>query len=242
MNYAGTQGVIGAPALAPWGGADTSKKMPLGTIMGFTDPYWGGCEAIYLQMPASQAVKVGGILSYDVATSFLAALMASTAILGKSAAVCANVIASSADAQYGWGIISGQYPIWSGASIAADTGIAVVAAGQGGAVAAGKSLTNCRVTKAATTTVVKAGTLTRNASNILVCPNTDGLFLGLAVTGTGIAASSVVTGISADGHVVTLNNNCTADGTVSVTFTYNDSTNFWNVCTFDRIAMQGPIT
>lgn len=241
-NYAGTMGVIGTPPLAPWAGIDTVKKLPLGTVMGFTDPYWGGLEAIYLQMPASQAVKVGGILSFDVATSFLAALMANTAILGKAAAICANGVASSADAQYGWGVISGQFPIWSNASVAANTGIGVVAAGQGGAVAAGKSLNGCRVTLPATTTVAKTSTQTRNGSPVIVVPNIDGWFVGLAITGTGIAASSVITAIANDGRTVTLNNNCTADGSVTATGTYNDGTNYWNVATFDRVTMQGPIT
>lgn len=242
MTWSSIAGVIGTPMCSFAQPPDTTQRLPLGTILDFVDPYWGGAEFIYLQMPASQAVKVGAVLSYDVATPFLAALMANTAILGKAAALCLSVVPSSASAQYAWACISGQFPCWSSASVAANTAIGVVAAGQAGALAAGKQLNNARVTLPATTTVVKANTITKNGSPVIQVGNTDGWFPGIAITGTGIGASAVINSIGIDGHSVTLSANSTADGAASVTGTYNDATNFWNILTFDRIAMQGPIT
>src|SRR4249920_1261876 len=207
--------MIGMTPISWTGAPDTTQRHPLGLIANATDPYWGGAEFIYLQMPASQACKVGAVFSYDVATQFLAALMANTAILGKAAAIGINVVPSSASAQYAWCLISGQAPVWSSASVAANTAIGIVAAGQAGALAAGKQLNNARVTVAATTTVVKASTLTENGSVVIRPPNVDGWFPGLAITGTGIAASSVINSIT--GRDVTLNNAATATGSISAT-------------------------
>ena len=62
------------------------------------------------------------------------------------------------------------------------------------------------------------------------------------MSGTGIAASSVITGIDPDNRTVTLNNNATASGSVSVTALYNDgASNFWNVATLNRPFAQGQI-
>jgi len=243
MAYASVSGVLGTPALANYGVADTpTAKVALGTIINAVDPYWGGAELVYVQYPLSQAVKVGAILCWDLATPFVASLVANTTLLGKSVGFALNAVASSATAQFGWVIIAGQFPVWCSASVAANTAFGIVAAGQGGALAAGKQINGARVTLAATTTVVKAGTNTVSGSPIIQVPNADGWFVGTAISGTGIAASSVITGIAIDGRTITLNNNATATGSVSATGTYNDATNFWNVAVFDRPQAQGPIT
>src|SRR5262245_34742334 len=239
--WAPVSALVGAPQISLAGAPDSTAKVPLGTIIAGVDTYWVCGQFICRQMPASQAVKVAVVLSYDVATSFLAALMANTAILGKAAALCTNVVPSSASAQYAWALISGQMPCWSSASVAANTAIGVVAAGQAGTLAAGKQLNNCRVTLPGTTTVAKTG-VTTSGSPIVKVATTDGWFPGIAVTGTGIPASTVISSLGADGKSATLSANATADGNVTLTGTYNDATNFWNVVTCNRIAMQGPIT
>jgi hypothetical protein len=241
MTWASVDGVVGSPPISFAGAPDTTQKMPLGTILSAVDPYWGGAEFIYLQMPLSTALKVGGVLSYDAATAFLAAQMANTAILGKAAALAVNVVASSASAQYGWGCISGQFPCWSSGTIAANTGLGIVAAGQAGTLAAGKALNGCRVTLPATTAVAKTAK-TVNGSPTLQVSTTDGWFPGIAVTGTGIPASTIISSLGVDGKTVTMSANATADGSVTVTGTYNDATNFFNIVTCNRLSMQGPIT
>lgn len=217
-------------------------KVKPGTIISFTDQYWGGGEAIYLQVPLSTAIKVGAVLAYDVATSFLGSLVANTAIMGKSVAFLMSPIASLATPQYAWCLLSGQGPIWSDASVAANVAIGIVAAGRGGAVAAGKQLNSCRVTLPATTAVVKAGVITKTGSGILQIPNADGWFPGLALTGTGIGAAALITSIDPSGKLAVASVVSTADGAASVTGTYNDATNFFNIATFNRPYIQGPIT
>lgn len=223
---------------------DTTQRHTLGAVITYSDPYWGGGEAIYLQMPTSTALNVGHVLVYDTATSFVASAVANTTLLGKSVAFLMNAVASNASAQFGWAVISGQFPVWSNASVAANTAIGIVAAGQAGAVANGKQIVNCRVTKAATTTVAKTNTQTFASNTVLVPSNSDGWFVGVALSGTGVGASAVISAIDPDGASPSIVSSVasTATASVTVTGTYNDATNFWNVCTFDRPFMQGQIT
>jgi hypothetical protein len=242
MPFSPAYSAIGLSPISYWGTPDTTKVAPLGTIMAATHPYWGGAEFIYLQAPLSTVVKFGTVMSYDVATAFLAATMANTAILGKAAAICINSVASSASAQYCWHQISGQVPVWSSASVAANVAIGVVAAGQAGTLAAGKQLQNARVTLPGTTTVVKTGSTDLGNTLLIRVPNGDGWFPGIALTGTGVGASALLVSSADDGKNIVVSVASTATGTVSLTGTYNDATNFWNVVTCNRIGMQGPIT
>jgi len=240
--FAGSQSVIGYPIIGPTGSVDTVKRLNLGTIMGAVDDFAGGGEFIYLQMPLSQALKVGAVLAYDVATPFLASLVGNTTLLGKAVAMAVNVCASSATPQYGWAQIAGRCPIWSNASIAADTGLGIVAAGQAGAVAAGKSLLGARITLPATTTVVKPA-IAPIASSVLQVNSADGWFAGVALSGTGIAGGTLVVSIDRDNRTVLISANTTAAiNGGNVTGTYNDSTNFFNIGVLDRPHFQGPIT
>lgn len=223
-----------------------APKVPLGTIAAYVDPYWGGLEVIRLAVPVSTAVRVGQLSTITSAFSFVS--VPNTAGLGQSVAVCASDVPSNASfVQYAWFVVAGRFPVLSGASVAADTAFGITAAGQAGAVAAGKQLLNARVQLAATTTVVKtAGT--QNGSPFIKVANPDGWFVGAALTGTGIPATTSVGSISADGFTVgmvstgtTTAQNATATASVSVTATYNDGTRFWNVATFQRIFAQGQI-
>lgn len=242
MAYASLSSTIGAPQFSVAGLCDTPlAKVTLGIPQQVVDQYWGGAEVIYCQYPLSQAVKVGAIMCWDTAAPFVASLVANTTLLGKSVGFALNAAASSATAQFGWILISGQCPVWCSASVAANTAFGIVAAGQGGALAAGKQINGARVTLPATTTVIKQANTVSGSPNIQVL-NYDGWFVGMAVSGTGIAASSAVTVLGQDRVTVTLNNNATATGNVAVTGTYNDATNFWNVVVADRPQAQGPIT
>lgn len=215
--------------------------IPVGTIIQTNDRYWGGLELIRLSIPTGTSVLVGSISTLTRDFSYTA--VPNTANLGQSLAISTARVPSNATfVQYAWFAIAGQQPVLCGASVAANTAFGITAAGSGGANSAGKQILNARVVTAATTTVVKANTVTQSGSPVLQVQNTDGWFVGMALSGTGIAASTVVTGIDVDNRRVTMNNNATASGAVSVTGTYNDGTNFWNVATFSRPFAQGAIT
>ncbi len=222
--------------------------IPVGTIAAFNDPYWGGLECIRLSIPTSTAVQVGQLST--ITSSFGFVSVPNTANLGQSVAFSVNNVPSNASfTQYAWFVIGGRYPVYAGASVAADTAFGITAAGQTGAIANGKQILNARVQLAATTTVVKANTVTASGSSILKVSNSDGWFVGVALSGTGIPASTSVGAIDPTGTLVsmvqtgtTTAQNATASGSVSVTGTYNDGTKFWNVVTFDRPFAQGQVT
>lgn len=240
---------IGSQPIGNFFAPDTTQRHVLGEVRAFLDPYWGGGEAIYLQLPVNTALKVGTCLSFDVATSFVAAAVANTANLGKSVAFLLNYVASNASAQYAWAVVSGQCLAWASASVAANTATGIVAAGQTGANAAGKQIVNARVTKPATTTVAKTNCTLTGGSNLIQVPNTDGWFVGMAISGTGIPASTYVGSIDPSGTLVTMvqsdfstAQNATAGGAATVTGTYNDASDYYNVITCDRPFAQGAIT
>ncbi len=219
---------------------DSVARHKVGATITVNDPYYGGQELIYLAVPTSTALKVGHAVTWDLNNSVVA--LPNTANTGFPVALALNAVASDAsNVQYSWFLIEGQALAWSSASVAAAAAIGVVAAGQLGAVAAGKQILNARVAAAATTTVAKTNTATQSGSTLIKVSNTDGWFVGIALSGTGIQATTTVTAIDPDNRTVTMSLAATATGSVTVTGTRNDGTNFYNVVTIDRPFVQGQI-
>jgi len=216
--------------------------VPLGTMATVIDPYWGGGEVIRLRVPANTtAIPTGGVAIYN--NAFTYAICPNTANLGQplAAAVTAVPLNAGFD-QYAWFYVSGSFPALSNASVAANTAIGIAAAGQLGANSAGKQVLNARNQVAATTTVVKANSNTTAGSTMLKVTNSDGWFVGLFLSGTGIPAATTISAIDASGTCITLSAAATATGSVSVTGTYNNATIFWNVVNGQRVFAQGAIT
>lgn len=220
----------------------------VGTIIKVSDPYWADLEVIRLQIPAASAAIFVGTLSVLGATyAYLPLPFASN----QGVTVCAslnNIPFNASFVQYAWFVIGGRYVFNSTASVAAGTLIGIAAAGQAGANSISKELVNTNVVLAATTTVVKPANL-RNGFSTFTVSNSDGLFVGLALSGTGIPASTSIGAIDAAGTTVsmvavgtTTPVSATATGLQTVTATYNDATRFWNVVTMSRPFAQGAIT
>lgn len=222
--------------------------VPLGTITAFQDPFYGGLEAIRLAIPANTAVRFGSLSTLTNGFSFVP--VPATANLGQSVAVCASDVPLNVGfVQYAWFIIAGRFPILCNVNIAADTAIGTSIAGQAGALAAGKQLLSARVTAPSTSTTVKAGSQLQNGSPNIRVSNTDGWFVGAALTGVGVPANAVIGAIDAPGTLVTmftLNTvnplNAIATIGTAVTATNSDGTRFWNTVTFQRPTVQGAIT
>lgn len=222
--------------------------VPVGTHASFNDPYWGSLECVRLSIPVSTAVRVGELSTVTNTFGFVA--VPNSANLGQNLAVAINAVPSDAsNVQYAWFAISGRFPVFSTASVAANTAFGITAAGQVGANSAGKQILGARIQAAATTTVAKTNTVTQSGSPFIRVSNSDGWFVGAALSGTGIPASTSVGSISPDGTLVgmvqsgtTTAQNATATGAVTVTATYNDGTRFWNVATFQALFAQGAIT
>lgn len=244
------------------GGGDTGTSnltnpptfMPNGVIVPGYDNYWGGVEFMYCLFSSTVAPWAPVTIKPALANGrfgFVASAVANTANQSRPLAVA---IAPMAAGQYGWAAVSGLVPVLSTASVAADTPLGITGAGTLGASSAGKEIENLIGVLPATTTVVKANaTLLANSPIIQFTGNNtiDGLFIGCALSGTGIPANAVVQTIDPDGRRVTMSTgpgvggaalNATQSGGVSVTATYNDGTNFYNIVQLNRPFCQGRIT
>jgi len=232
--------VAGFSAVGNWFIPDSTQRHPLGTIMSMIDPFWGGQEVVYCSFPASTALRVGVPVVWD--TNYSATAVPNTANLGQPVGFVLNSVPSVAAVQYGWVLTGGKIPAYSNASVAANAQIGIAAAGQLGANSAGKQILDAKVQAAATTTVAKSNVVTQNGSPKLLASNTDGWFVGMPISGTGIPASTTVSSLDPDNRTVVMSANATATGAVTVTGTYNDGTNFWNVLYVNRPLAQGAIT
>lgn len=214
----------------------------LGVIAAFNDPYWGGGEVIRLRVPAgTTAIPVGGSAVWTNTNTYTA--LPNTALLGQAVGFSVNAVPLNAGFdQYAWFYIAGSFPAYSNASVAANTATGIAAAGQLGANAASKQILNARVQVAATQTVVKNNCYMRTGLPTLQVPNSDGWFVGVYLSGTGIPAATTVLAIDTSGTLVTMSANATASGPVSATATYNNGTVFYNVLNANRPMAQGPIT
>jgi hypothetical protein len=227
--------------------------MPPGAIVAGFDNYWGGVEFLYVQANGAIAPWQACAITPALVSGrfqFQATAVANTANQSRPLGIA---IAAMAANQYGWLAVGGLIPCQGAASVAAASSLGITAAGQLGASSAGKEIENCISILAATTTVVKNALVTANSPIIQFTGNNtiDGVFIGCALSGTGIPANAVVQTLDPDGRRVTMSTgpgvagaalNATASGGVAVTATYNDGTNFYNVAHINRPFCQGRIT
>jgi hypothetical protein len=242
MSYAAQDGLIGYPQLTPYNLPDSTSRMLPGTILTAADPYWGGGEFIYVKANGTVTQFALLALNPTIASGQVvmnATEVTNTTLMGRPLAV-AMVPASSG--QFFWACIGGVVPVKSNATVAADTTFSIAAAGQAGALAAGKQVVNARVAVPATQTVAKTGCTANSGSTALRIPNADGWFVGAYLSGTGIAALTVITDIDPSGTLATLSVATTAAVNGTVTATYNNATIFYNIAHINRPFAQGAIT
>lgn len=205
-----------------WFTPDTTQRMQLGTVIQAVDPYWGYGEFMYIK--SNDAIIKGSLVIVGTFPTFLGTLLPSTASLGAPFGVA---MAPMASGTYGWIQISGCAVYKTSATVAADAAVGIGSAGMIGAYSTAKGMVNVHNLKAATaTTTVTAGTTT--GTGVLTTGGYDGFFLGMALSGTGIPASTVVAGLSSDGRTILTGSaigtfgdkNSTATGTITLTGTY----------------------
>lgn len=217
--------------ISPFAGADpfndyfvptTEQNQALGLVVPALDPYWGFGEFMYVK--SNDAILKGSLVELGTFPTFLATLVPNTANLGRPFGVAMNNMAAGT---FGWVQISGFAVYKTNATVAADAAIGIAAAGIAGTNTAGKQLLGVRNVKSATaTTTVTAGTLTN--SYVLKTSGYDGFFLGMALGGTGIPASTVVAKLSEDGTTIFMGSAvgtvgdrlATASGAITLTGTY----------------------
>ncbi len=242
MPYSVIDGIVGFQQVSPFNLPDTTARQQPGLLVKAVDNYWGAGEFVYVR--ANGSIRQFGLVVLTPVVSgsayaFNATEVPNTANLGRMLGVAMTSMTSG---QFGWICVGGVVPVNCQASVAADTTFGIAAAGQGGANSAGKQVLNARIMVAASATVAKTNSVANSGSTQLCVTNSDGWFTGIYLSGTGIAASTVVTEISPDGTLITLNNATTAAVNGTVTGTYNNATVFYNVAHLNRPFAQGAIT
>jgi hypothetical protein len=233
------------------GGAPTF--MPNGVIVPGYDNYWGGVEFQYCYFQSTLGPWAPVTIKPAIVNSryqFVASAVANTA---NQARPIGLTVAATATGQWGWVAVSGLIPALCTASVAADATLGITGAGTLGATSAGKEISNMVSVLPATTTVTKTVLVTAGSPVVRCTGNNtiDGLFIGVAVSGTGIPANAVVQTIDPNGFQFTMSTgpgvagsalNATLTGGITLTGTYNDGTNFYNVVQANRPNCQGRIT
>lgn len=229
-----------AQPFGDWFTPDTTQRFPLGTKIDAVDPFWGYGEFVYGK--AAEALNKGEIVRNQTTLGSFAKFP-NTANLGQAVLVTMNTMAINT---FGWFQKAGIAVYKVGATVAADAAIGITAAGSLGANSAGKQLLGAHNLKAQTATEAKTNVQTKNGSSVLFVPGGyDGWFLGMALSGTGVPASTVVAKLDPDGFTVymgsaigTVDKLATATGTVTVTGTYTG----YGLGYIDSPFVQGAIT
>lgn len=209
--FAGTQ------PFNDWFVPDTTARHVLGTQVTAVDPFWGLGKFMYVK--STDAVLKGSLCAWD--ESYNAGLLPSAVTQGFPWGVA---MAPMASGTYGWIQLEGRAVYKTNATVAADGVVAVAAAGILGATATGKQLIGVRNRVAATGTKTFTAQTFSGLNKLVVAQGYDGAFLGMALSGTGIPASTVVAALDPDGKTIYMGTSiATADklatGTASITLT-----------------------
>ncbi|MGZ5029078.1 MAG: hypothetical protein ACXWAT_00565 [Methylobacter sp.] len=204
-----------------WFAPDTTQRHPLGLKITAVDPYWG--LGVFMYIKSTDAILKGSVVMWDEA--YQGVLLPTSTLQGFPWAVA---MAPMASGTYGWVQTEGRVVYQTNATVSADAIVAIAAAGIIGATATGKQLTGVRNRISATGTKTVSGTLTTLGSHVLRTSGYDGLFLGMALSGTGIPASTVVAKLDPDGRTIYMGSaigtvgdkTATATGSITLTGTY----------------------
>jgi hypothetical protein len=244
------------PATAVLAGLPAGSPYPPqtgGTLLAAEDPVWGTGEFIFARANATIPIKAlctflpvwnSTTRTYD----WNAVPVANVTLAGRPVSICMSeqpsvgAVNALTAGQFGWFMVAGNYPVNGTASVAADTACGITAAGQIGAVTAGKQIVNARVITPATQTVVVASASGRSGDDRIVVANTDGLFVGGYLSGTGVGASAIIRGIDRIRNELWVSVVNSAAVTGNVTQTANNGTIFYNVLNMNRAFAQGQIT
>lgn len=240
LGYPTIESVVPVPANPPFG-----LPISAGLIVPAEDPIWGPGEFVFAR--AGAGIRLYGaclLLPVWDATNkvyiYNATEVTNTALLGRPAYIYQGNVALTTG-QYGWFMSSGRTPANCTATVAAAAPVGIVAAGQLGALAAGKSVNGATSVTPATQTVLAAGSGV-NGDTVIRLASTAGFFPGVYISGTGIPAAALVSAVDPLGRFIVSSAANTANVSGNVTATYNNATIFYNVIDMNRAQYQGPIT
>lgn len=223
--YAALNTPAGNQPFNDWFVPDLTQRFALGTKMIGVDPFWGWGEFVYAKSGGALTPRTLCILD----DTYSAAGVPNAANQGFPVCVCMGNM--SAANQFGWFMTAGYGPIKANATVAADAALGITGVGIVGANTAGKQILGVRNRVSQTGTKTFANTQTYNNVGYVDTNGYDGLFLGVALSGTGIPGSTVAAGLSPDGRRVfmgsavgTFDKVATATGSITLTGTYTGFT------------------
>jgi hypothetical protein len=247
MSYGSFETIAGIGNLFDVTPAPTNLRdlpFPPGTVARAQSPIWGPGEFIFAR--AGAGIRLYGLCVltpvWDGTNFTMTQNMTecpNTTLLGRPVYVYQGDTALTTG-QYGWFMKRGVSPVNGNATIAADTAAGIVAAGQIGALAAGKQVLGARSVVAATQTVARTGVGNSGDNTIFFPGGTAGFFVGGYVSGTGVGTNAIISKVFADRIQVTVVNSAAIAGTV--TQTANNATIFYNYVAMSDPIAQGPIT
>ena len=213
-SFAGTQ------PFNDWFVPDTVQRHVLGTKVTAVDPFWG--TGVFMYIKSNDALLKGSLVAWDEV--YQGVLLPSAATQGFPWGVA---MAPMANGTFGWIQLEGRAVYKTNATVAADGVVAVAAAGILGATATGKQLIGVRNRIAATGTKTFTAQTFNGLNKLFIAQGYDGVFLGMALSGTGVPASTVVAALDPDGKTVymgtsiaTADKLATATGSITLTGTY----------------------
>lgn len=237
MKYAVHDYAIGMSGLGDFFTPDTTQRFKLGQTVRGIDPDgdFGSAEFIY-------GVASGTIAAHNLVTmveDFSCAVNPTTANTGASVFVS---LAAMTVGMYGWFQKSGACVVKTGTSIAVGVpvGISASVAGSADTNGAGRQILNAKVWKASTATETTTGQTFAAGGDIrnIRVQDASKFFVGMALSGTGVGAASVVAAIDVLNNVITSSVDSTANGTVTITGTYTGYLKLY----VDSPFIQGAIT
>lgn len=239
------------PRLLNFDNSDSEQRMAVGTPLtaAATDfsttanvGNWGTCELVYTRYASSTVINPGRILALD--KNFTILDNPNTANTGRRVYVAlSRFTAGDVNVQYGWVLRSGICPVQYGTAATVGPVYFAAAGTATPTLQAGKQILNANCLIAAVSTFTKT-VQTRNGSSQVGMPNMAGVYVGQAISGTGIPASSVVSSIDPGGRFVVIGSaigtpvTATASGSVTGTFTNTG----YGIVEIDRGFVQGNIT
>jgi hypothetical protein len=164
-----------------------------GFITSAVDDTYGGGEFVWAR--ASAAIRQFGLVTLLPVWSpttrtytYNATEVANVANLGQPLGVAQYAMTVG---QFGWFQIQGVTPISATATVAAGVTFGITAAGQVGANTAGKQVLGAVAVAPSTLAVVKTGATGRSGDTVINVGDVQGLFIGMALTGTGVGAGVI---------------------------------------------------
>lgn len=205
-------------------------------------PNWGVCELLYVVNTSSSTFNPGRLVHID--SNFAILDMPNTANTGRPLYVTlTRFAAGNTTRQGGWVLRSGIAPVQYSAAATAGA-MYFAAAGQATpTLTAGKNILNASCLIAASGSFTRT-VQTQSGSSLVKVARVNGVFVGQAISGTGIPASSVVSSIDPSGTAIVIGSavgtpvSATATGSVTGTFTHTG----FGICHLDRPFVQGNIT